>query len=272
MAIEVIEEFSEPRKPGGISEDRIAVTRDFAVVVDGAGDPTRRMIGGLSVGARAAESIIAVFSAALPTTTVAEMVRLCSNRVREIQHALNATGMTAVNPPAASFVAVSSARRELWRVGDCGFLMHGKANFPMKDIQRLFAEVRSFMVLADGVVGHAAEPDNTNAELIEVMKLLTKRQHIFENANSRTGFEFGVIDGETVPERFIECFEIGSAPIDIVLASDGYPVLASTLEETEALLRDRLRDDPLCIGLNRGQKPSVPGGSYDDRSFLRIRA
>lgn len=57
-----------------------------------------------------------------------------------------------------------------------------------------------------------------------------------------------------------------------MLASDGYPKLMPTLNESEAELQRLLEEDPLCIyeniatkGLNEGQT------SFDDRSYIRFR-
>ena len=55
----------------------------------------------------------------------------------------------------------------------------------------------------------------------------------------------------------------------IVLASDGYPQLFSTLLESEEYLTKALQIDPECTNLLMGTKRLNPGAaSFDDRAFL----
>ena len=57
-----------------------------------------------------------------------------------------------------------------------------------------------------------------------------------------------------------------------ILASDGYPVLADTLEETERLLACSLAEDPLRIGEHLSTKGVAAGNeSFDDRTYLRMK-
>ena len=58
---------------------------------------------------------------------------------------------------------------------------------------------------------------------------------------------------------------------EMVLASDGYPKLFGTLEESEHYLQKVLAEDPLCISLNKQTKGLMVGNnSYDDRTFVRF--
>ncbi len=57
----------------------------------------------------------------------------------------------------------------------------------------------------------------------------------------------------------------------IVLASDGYPALKETLAESEAALRELIKNDPLCFRENMGTKGLVKGNdSFDDRTYIRF--
>ena len=56
-----------------------------------------------------------------------------------------------------------------------------------------------------------------------------------------------------------------------MFASDGYPKLANTLEESEALLDMQRKNDPLNIGEFKATKAFVEGNnSFDDRSYIRF--
>lgn len=58
---------------------------------------------------------------------------------------------------------------------------------------------------------------------------------------------------------------------ELVLASDGYPFLKPTLDESEAMLASQLGNDPLCMNTFKATKGLMAGNkSFDDRSYLRV--
>jgi len=58
----------------------------------------------------------------------------------------------------------------------------------------------------------------------------------------------------------------------LILASDGYPKLFSTLHESENYLRFILKEDPLCYKLYKSTKGLKKGAvSFDDRAFIKAR-
>lgn len=57
----------------------------------------------------------------------------------------------------------------------------------------------------------------------------------------------------------------------VTLATDGYPVLFETLEESEAALAAALKKDPLCYRENPQTKGLITGNtSFDDRCYLQF--
>ena len=82
---------------------------------------------------------------------------------------------------------------------------------------------------------------------------------------------YAVIDGFPIPETKVPIILLDFQPWEIVLASDGYPWLAPTLEETEALLDKQRQNDPLNVGEFKATKAFVKGNnSFDDRSYIRF--
>ena len=70
-----------------------------------------------------------------------------------------------------------------------------------------------------------------------------------------------------------EVFRVYTSPpqTQVVLASDGYPVLKDTLAESEKSLDELLQKDPQCLRENRGTKGLVKGNqSFDDRTYVRF--
>ena len=69
---------------------------------------------------------------------------------------------------------------------------------------------------------------------------------------------YAVIDGFPIPQQLVPVITLDFQPWEIVLASDGYPFLAPTLAETESLLEEQRKNDPLN------------NNSFDDRSYIRF--
>jgi glycerophosphoryl diester phosphodiesterase len=62
-------------------------------------------------------------------------------------------------------------------------------------------------------------------------------------------------------------------PWEIVLASDGYPFLCKTLEESEQRLAQQKSEDPLNIGAFKATKAfTKENNSFDDRAYIRFKA
>ena len=131
----------------------------------------------------------------------------------------------------ASAVIYSRLRREVWLVGDCHCLIGGQYYDNPKPYEQPLAEMRAQKV----------------RELLDV------------------------IDGFPIPQQLVPVITLNFQTWDIVLASDGYPFLAPTLAETEALLEEQRKNDPLNIGTFKATKAFVEGNnSFDDRSYIRF--
>ena len=59
---------------------------------------------------------------------------------------------------------------------------------------------------------------------------------------------------------------------EVVLATDGYPILRGDLQSSEDALKELLTEDPLLHRRYRSTKAPVgPDGSFDDRCYVRLR-
>ena len=86
----------------------------------------------------------------------------------------------------------------------------------------------------------------------------------------RQNRDYAVINGMDIPENLVHVIPVAHAR-EIILASDGYPILKRTLEESERELERIIMDDPLCIDIYKATKGVMKGyKSFDDRTFVRI--
>ena len=81
---------------------------------------------------------------------------------------------------------------------------------------------------------------------------------------------FPVFDGFDIPTEWIKVFYVSNAN-EIILLSDGYPMLLNSLKESEQYLHSIMEKDPQCMRLYKTTKGIQKGNcSFDDRAYLRI--
>ena len=96
--------------------------------------------------------------------------------------------------------------------------------------------------------------------------LYLKEQAFF--ANTKYYFGYDVLNGGDINLKHIKIYAVQKGD-HVVLASDGYPKLFDTLEESEDYLKKALKQDEECLHILRGTKGVKDGNeSFDDRAFL----
>jgi glycerophosphoryl diester phosphodiesterase len=178
----------------------------------------------------------------------------------------------------ASTVIFSRVSREVWMIGDCQCLLtplvNGERQAPAfydnpKPYEQQLAEERAayYHSTPHTPLGSAAlqskEPstDEGRALIIPHMKEAMLRQNI----------DYAVIDGFPIPQQHVRKLTLDFRPWEIVLASDGYPFLCPTLQESEERLARQLSTDPMNILGFKATKGLQPGNlSFDDRAYIRF--
>ena len=150
-------------------------------------------------------------------------------------------------------------------IGDCQCLANGEYYDNPKPYEQQLAELRAKRVqelLDKGMTVEEQLEHDPAREVVIAPLLETMKQQ------NRT---FAVIDGFRIAEQYVHVFQLDFRPWEIVFASDGYPLLASTLEESERLLDEQRQNDPLNIGRFKATKAFIKGNnSFDDRSYVRF--
>jgi glycerophosphoryl diester phosphodiesterase len=104
--------------------------------------------------------------------------------------------------------------------------------------------------------------------MLETMKQQNATPHAEHGTEDKS---YSVIDGFPIDRRHVRIIPLDFRPWEIVFASDGYPFLCPTLEESEARLRHQRETDPLNIGNFKATKGFTPGNrSFDDRTYIRF--
>ncbi len=169
----------------------------------------------------------------------------------------------------ASAVIYNRAKRQLWSIGDCQYMIDGVLHAPHKTVDKVFSELRSVLIHALLLDGKTEEELLEHDEAREMIVKLMEKQGSFENTSDEYGYSVLSCNGEMPKFEWVDV----PSGTEIVLASDGYPILKNTLEESEKSLKDLLEKDPLCYKENRSTKGLRKGNqSFDDRTYLKFYA
>ena len=268
--MEIIEQASIAKNPKGKSEDGIVVSKDFIAVIDGSTSKSEYRHSLLRSNGRYAMQLISRYIRHMPKdTTCDQFVRGVTAYVRR-HYRKSMMSRLAEHPEdrlTASVVVYSRLQREVWMIGDCQCLIGGEFYDNPKPAEAELAAMRAEEVrrqLNGGKTQDELLRNDTARPIIIPRMLETMRQQ---------NVSYSVIDGFPVDWRHVRTIILDFHPWEIVLASDGYPFLCPTLEESEQRLQKQRNDDPLNIGpAFQATKAFHPDfNSFDDRSYIRFQ-
>lgn len=252
-----------------MSEDVIGVLDGFVVVLDGVMSKEKVLYGGMTAGRFATEVVMGALRELEHTVTAREAVDLVSARLQA--SIVEECGSFPLHPPGCQLAVFSVARCELWRVGD----VHLRVNetvfeAPAPPFDAIAAAFRA--ALLETLLAEGLSP----ADLIErdvareALLPLLSRQDLFANDTTEHRLGYGVINGTTVPDRFLSVIPLPRGA-EVVMCTDGYLSSRGTLAEAESELQQLLEADPLVFRAHQATRAAVPGGSFDDRAWVRLR-
>ena len=268
----VIEQQSVAKSTTTPSEDAVVVTSSYAGVIDGATPKTSFLYPTGETPGQMAARLIAEAIPQLPADASALEV------TQMLTHVLHQDDVLPCNRPMASCVIYSVTRREVWLLGDCHFATITDTG----QLTRHSNEKRIDHLLSDWrraiVTSYLSRGLMTQDEIIandpgrRIIQPHITRQVRFQNMTQPHPLAYCMLDGEPVQEEYIRIYPIAGNVSELILASDGYPTILSSLSATEDHLQRLLKEDPLCIGPLLGTKGIRPGNqSFDDRTYLRIK-
>jgi hypothetical protein len=268
--MEIIEAFvAGKRTDQNLCEDVIALTPDFAAVIDGATDPSGASFNGVSGGRFAALTLADTISALPRETSAHEAINTLTQSLHDAVDTSDTIGVPTYSP-CASIVIYSDHHREIWSVGDCAYRVDEHERHPHKEIDEVTAAYRRAWTWA--LLSSGAHPDQIRAQDpgFQAMWPLVEMQERFANTTG-TPYSYGVLNGTDVPSEHIEMRKVGAAGI-LALSSDGYPRLLGTRAASDAYLTKALAADPMSLSASAPNRGWLPGlASYDDRAWIQLR-
>lgn len=270
FAVEIIEQFLESKfENPALCEDGIFHNENFIAVIDGVTPKGVVRWNHQSSGYHAKEILLIALSQLNGTETATEAFKR-----------LNAALHTEYGEQAdyflrhpeerlqATLILYSVHHKEIWCFGDCQCMMNGQPFTNEMKIDTLLAEVRSVYLHLMLREGKTMEELLAHDPSQEVIFPLLKKQFYFSNCDLEYGFS--VLDGFCNDFQNVIVHPVPGHS-EVALASDGYPILRSTLQLSESELASIKQSDPLCIHQYKSTRGFTNGKkSLDDRAYIRF--
>lgn len=264
--MEILEQQLIGKKNQETCEDAIVVTTHHLAVIDGSTSKTNRSIQPGVRNGRYAMMLASQCIENLPAEATCEdfcqSVTASFAAIYESHH--YSEDYITEHPEerlTCSAAVYSIHHREIWMIGDCQCLVDGKLYENPKPMEaanaaKRIAYIRENRLSESSIREHDEGRDHIINDIISSMHLQNKT--------------FSVIDGTPIYMKGVKHIPTRDAH-EIVLATDGYPFLHTTLAESEAALQDLLQKDPCCLEIFQATKACMNGQvSFDDRAYLRF--
>lgn len=263
--MQIIEQSIIAKSPDRKCEDGLVVTNDFIAVIDGSTSKSTLRHSLFRSNGRYCMQLVSKYLRHVPKTIS------CSQFCRGVtayvnrhyrQSRLPLLSQQPEERMCASAVIFSRVSREIWMIGDCQCLVGGELYENPKPYEQILAEERANIIRHMPSTEGLLEHDTARDQIIPHMKEWMQRQNT----------DYAVIDGFPIPMQHVRIITLDFRPWEIVLASDGYPWLCPTLQQSEERLAWQRANDPLNISDFKATKGFMHGNdSFDDRTYIRFR-
>lgn len=265
----VIEQFIEGKISNRKCEDGIVVTKNYIAVIDGSTSKASVRHSMLRSNGRYCMQIITSYIKGIQGNVTAEAfcqgvsIAVAKRYKKKWQEHL------AQHPEdrmTASAVIYNRLRREIWMIGDCICMIDAVLYENSKAYEAELAAIRAEeakRLLSQGMtIEDLQDNDLSRKAILPRMINDIKEQNV----------NYAVIDGYPIPMNKVRIFTLDFSPHEIILATDGYPFLLPTFQQSEAALSHQLQEDPLCINTYKATKGLYKGNkSFDDRAYIRFK-
>ncbi len=262
--MKILQQYIKGKNPDfSLCEDMLFVSENFVAVIDGATSKSAKLFNGKTGGKAAAQAVCETLRTLDPAVSVYEATKTITERIATLYEPHEEKGVAA-----ASAIIYNCYRKEIWCIGDCQCIINGEKHLHEKEIDRILSEQRA-QVIEDAIKnGKTIEELSEND--IGRQAILSQLKEIHKLANEDCPLGYDVFNGTPIPENLIKIYTVKENDV-VVLASDGYPYLQETLEESESLLEKEILENPLCyLGYKSTKGLSKGNLSFDDRAYIKF--
>lgn len=274
--MKIVESKTCGKKDGhSLSEDEYCVTEHYACVIDGATDNATKRFGGHTLGQVISKQIKRSVTMLPRDAELGEIIKIINKNIINEYKQLGIYESIYNNellPPTAAMALYSKSKHVVWMINDCQCMVDGKIYLNEKSVDDITAMARSLYLEAEIQKGKTVKELLEHDPSHEVVRPLLKKQYAMQNTMVHSQYSYVTITGFDFDLDLVKVIKIKADAEFLVLATDGYPVLRPTLEESESELSDILENDPLCIRQYKLAKGLRTGNdSFDDRTYIKIR-
>ncbi|CAG7647450.1 hypothetical protein ACFQI7_20200 [Paenibacillus allorhizosphaerae] len=256
-------------------EDRYCVTEDYACVIDGATDVSGKRYNGRTSG-QVISGVIAETIPMLPADAdIREIIDIINEtliRYYKAQEMYDSVTESPYTRPTAAMILYSRSRHTVWMVGDCQCMIDEEAHTNPKIVDDIIANTRSLFLEAEIRKGKTVEELLEKDTGFEAVRPFIQMQYYMQNLQEPNQYGYIAVTGFPFDLGQIKTVCVKPDATSLALASDGYPTIRPTLQQSEDALRDIQECDPLCFREYKLAKGLVKGNaSFDDRTYIRLR-
>lgn len=256
------------RADGRECEDGLFVSDDFICVVDGVTSKGKWTWDGHTSGYYAKELVLKAMEKLPADITGEKAVEFLNQAIADgytperREEALH----NSDEKVQANVIIYSAYRKQIWSFGDCQCIINGKIFAHEKKFDIILSNMRALYLEIERICGKTEEELISHDTGREFILPILKKESLLENSESE--YDIVNLNGfEINTDKLIKYYLLEGD--EVVLASDGYPELKTTLKESERKLAEILDKDPLCYKDYLSTKGLKEGNaSFDDRTYI----
>jgi hypothetical protein len=263
--MKILEYFTEGKIDNNQNEDGLFLSDNIIAVIDGVTTKTSNLYDGFKSGKIAKDILITALEEIDAKMNLEETFKYLNNALKNYYEQYGKDGEFF----SAQIILYNDYYKEIWNFGDCNCMI----NNVFYNHDKLYDEITSnARILYNEALlkqGYTINDLLNNDLGAEYIKPLLQAQYLFDN-DSDSVFGYPILNGNNISLDKIITYKLNDG-VEVVLASDGYPIIENTLEKSELYLKKVLEEDPLCMNLYKSMKGLKPGNiSYDDRAYVRF--
>lgn len=272
MTVKIIESFIKGKKNNEeLCEDGLVITKNYIAIIDGVTSKGNILWQKMTSGVYVKKLLIDAIKNMSPDLNAEDSITYLNTFIKEEYEKNNIYEYVKEHPEErlqANLIIFNISKNEIWMWGDCQALINKKLYHKEKKTDKILSEVRSLLIDLELKNGKTIEDIIENDIGREYILPLLKKSIVYNNTMGEYGCN--VLDGfKIIPKNVIK-IKVKEND-EIVLASDGYPVLKNTLKESEEKLLEILKKDPLLIHIYKSTKGLQQCNiSYDDRTYIKF--
>ena len=288
--MKIIESSIIGKKSQEACEDGMVITDDFIAVIDGSTSKTPKHLNPDMKNGRYAMMLISEYiqEELKADASVDDFCQGVTAYIyNKVYEKLGVEERLKEHPEerlTASAILYSRTRNEVWMVGDCQAIIDGKLYENGKPYEQEIARKRVELIelgLSPAEARKQIEPllieamlsgQNQTYTVIDGFPIYREGVKVVSVSDS-CSVQDSVSASDSVPcsDSVSASGTISVSSSEIVLASDGYPLLEPTLAASEAALAEQIANDPQNIHSFIATKGIVEGNkSFDDRTYIRF--